>query len=74
MPDNVHAILRDRLRKALSEAPGGLSRVSATSGYSKGYIAALAGRSVRQQNNPTIGAVWAIAGALGVDPFWLLGK
>ena len=64
----VHAILRTRLREALDASPLNLKTISHRSGYSSGYIT-----SLTRSRNPTVGAVWAIAGALGVDPLWLLG-
>jgi transcriptional regulator with XRE-family HTH domain len=71
---NVHDTLRVRLREALEASPLNLKAVADRSGYTAGYIRAIAGRSTRDQRNPTVGAVWAIAGALDVDPLWLLGK
>ena len=71
---SVHDTLRVRLREALKASHLPLKAVADRSGYTPGYVRAIAGRSTRDQRNPTIGAVWAIAGALGVDPLWLLGK
>ena len=70
----VHATLHKRLREALDASDLNLKTIAHRAGYSSGYITSLAPRSKHMQpRNPTIGAVWAIAGALGVDPLWLLG-
>lgn len=72
---NVHATLQQRLSATLKAHPDPLRVIAKRSGYSASYIAALAGhRTSRQQNNPSVAAVWAIAEALGVDPLWLLGN
>ena len=70
---NVHTVLRDRLAQALAASPDNLKTVAHRAGYTPGYISAMAGRGARYQRNPTIGAVWAIAEAVGADPLWLLG-
>lgn len=69
----VNQIMRARLRKAIDASRLPLKTVSSRSGYSASYIAGLAGRRVGAPCNPTIGAVWALARALEVDPIWLLG-
>lgn len=67
----VHTIFRDRLSEVLAElGRGAMKELAYKSGYSAGYIRGLAANG----RNPTIGAVWAIAQALDVCPFWLLGK
>lgn len=69
----VNQIMRARLREAIASSKLPLKTVSSRSGYSPNYIAALAGRRAGRPCNPTIGAVWALARALEVDPMWLLG-
>lgn len=66
---SVHETFAKRLKQALATA-GPLKVIAARSGYSRGYISALANSG---DGNPTIGTVWALGGALGVDPLWLLG-
>lgn len=66
---SVHEAFIQRLRQALASA-GPLKVTAARSGYSAGYISSLVHGRV---SNPTIGTVWALAGALDVDPLWLLG-
>lgn len=71
---SIHATLQTRLREALAASPDSLEAIARRAGYSPGYVRALAGRSAtRQQSNPTVAAVWAIAEAARVDPLWLLG-
>ncbi len=66
---SVHETFARRLKQALATA-GPLKVTAARSGYSRGYISALA---QGHDSNPTLGTVWALAGALNVDPLWLLG-
>lgn len=72
---SVHDTLQQRLSETLKAHPDTLRVIAKRSGYSSSYISALAGHTHgRQQNNPSVAAVWAIAEALGVDPLWLLGR
>jgi transcriptional regulator with XRE-family HTH domain len=71
---DVHATLRERLNEALDRHPDHIKVIAERAGYNREYVASLAGRRKGRTFSPTIGAVWAIAGALGVDPLWLLGK
>lgn len=65
-----HRVLRRRLNEAMRLRAVRPVDLAKRSGYSAGYIANLrAGRG----SNPTLAAVWALAGALGVEPLWLLG-
>ena len=69
---SIHYTFRDRLKIAMKNyGRYALKNVSLKSGYSPGYVRGLYSNNPR---NPTIGAVEAIAGALNVDPLWLLGK
>lgn len=69
---SIHYTFRDRLRIAMkNHGRYALKNVSLKSGYSPGYVRGLYSNNPR---NPTIGAVEAIADALGVDVLWLLGK
>lgn len=74
MTTDVHETLRQRLNEALAAHPDSLAVISRRAGYNANYIGSLTGRRQRRNSNPTIGAVWAIAGAMGVDPLWLLGN
>lgn len=67
---DVHASMRKRLRKALDDSPETLNAISKHAGYDPSYVGGLANG---KKTNPTIGALWAIAGALNVKPGWLLG-
>ena len=67
---NVHAELSERTRKLVTERGMKISQLSHDSGLSVGTISGL----LRGQHaNLRIGNVWALAGALNVDPFWLMG-
>lgn len=74
MTADIHAVLRQRLNEALDAHPDTLAAISRRAGYDPNYVGSLTGRRKRRNFNPTIGAIWAIAGAMGVDPLWLLGK
>ena len=66
----VHQILRERLRAITRQRGRGIfKQIAFKSGYSDSYIRGL----VSSRRNPTIGAVWAIADALEINPFYLLG-
>ena len=69
---NVHATLRKRLRYAVDLDPRSSKTIAMRAGYSEGYLSGLI--NGHNNGNPTIGAVWALAGELGVDPLWLLGS
>ena len=64
----VNQSFQIRLRHALQSHK--ISVIARRSGYDENYI-----RSLREgrKSNPTISFVWAVAGALGVSPAWLLG-
>jgi transcriptional regulator with XRE-family HTH domain len=67
---SVHKIFRERLRATAKERGRGIyKQIAYKSGYTDGYIRGLANSG----RNPTIGAVWAIAEALEVNPHYLLG-
>lgn len=63
-------LLRLRLDAAMRLRNMGVTDLAKRSGYEAGYISSL--RKGRR-NNPTLAAVWALAGALEVEPLWLLG-
>ncbi len=67
---SVHLTIRRRLAEAMQARRLTAREVAERSGYSAYYV-----RGVQRgrYGNPTIGAVWALAGALEVDPGWLLG-
>lgn len=73
MSSNVYATLAKRLRYAIDLDRRSLSQIARASGYSTGYISALY-RKTGPQVNSSLGAIWAIAGALNVEPLWLLGS
>lgn len=73
MSHNVYDTLAKRLRYAIDLDRRSLSDVARASGYSTGYISALY-RKHGTTANPSVGAIWAIADALNVDPLWLLGS
>lgn len=63
-------VLRLRLDAAMRLRNTGVTDLAKRSGYEAGYISSL--RKGRR-SNPTLATVWALAGALDVDPLWLLG-
>lgn len=74
MTESVHHTLRRRLREAIERDDRTLTDIAKAAGYTPGYLSSLAGGQVsRGRLNPTVGALWAIADTLGVDPLWLLG-
>lgn len=67
---NVHETFRTRLREVTkARGRGTYKQVAIKSGYSEGYIRSM----VSGNRNPTIGAIWAVADALDISPFYLLG-
>lgn len=67
---SIHETFRTRLKSVLKTGKHGYQKeIADKSGYSPSYIRGLASSS----RNPTIGAVWAIADALEINPFYLLG-
>jgi transcriptional regulator with XRE-family HTH domain len=67
---SVHATFSDRLGEALRMRGQTLKGLSRVSGYNTSYLCRL---RAGDKANPTVGAVWALASALDVSPFWLLG-
>ena len=68
---NVHHEIATRAKQVAVEKAMPLKAIAERSGLSTGWISGiLSGKHV----NPRIGNIWALAGALGVDPFWLMGN
>lgn len=64
------AQFQERIRAARKARNMSLEDVAAASGFTKSHVWELErGRS----RNPTVRAVWGLAGALAVTPGWLLG-
>lgn len=63
-------LLQRRLRETRKARGMSLQAVADAAGMSKPYVWELERGSV---SNPTIRAVWSIAGALGVAPAYLIG-
>lgn len=63
-------IIRDRIREAINDTRLSSDKVSEMSGYSPSYL-----RRMRNGSgcNPTISGLWALAKALDVNPYWLVG-
>lgn len=71
---SIHDTFVKRMRYAVDMDPRSSKTIARRAGYSEGYLSALTGRGSAKGRNPTIGAVWALAGELGVHPLWLLGS
>lgn len=67
---SVHLTFSKRLGEAMRMRGQTLTGLSRVSGYNTSYLCRLRSGA---QANPTVGAVWALASALDVNPFWLLG-
>ena len=67
---NVHHEIATRAKGVIESQAIPLKVVAERSGLSTGWISGI----LRGQNvNPRVGNVWALAGALNVDPHWLMG-
>lgn len=67
---NIHEIFKTRLKYVLKNGGHGYQKdIAEKSGYSPSYIRGL----TSGLRNPTIRAVWAIAKAMDISPFYLLG-
>ena len=67
----VNDVFRERLLAAVKDSGLSMDKIGYLSGYSPNYILRLKNGHM---SNPTISLVWAVANALDVSPYWLLGE
>lgn len=67
----INKTFQQRLNFAVKESGLSLDSIAYLSGYSANYIRRLKNGIM---DNPTISVVWAVAGALSIEPLWLLGE
>lgn len=67
---NVHAAFCHRLRKIIELRGTPRKTVAWRSGLAHSTISHMV---CGRRSNPSVATVWALAGALQVDPYWLLG-
>lgn len=68
--DAAKKLIRDRIREATTDMRVSSEKISETAGYSANYL-----RRLRTDGtcNISIAGAWALAKALDVNPYWLLG-